>query len=133
MVLPLLCLIGGTLAAWGGVAFFVAPTASSAATLAVAITLPPAVATFLAVVKACRRWPTAGPTVVMIGTFFRMIVALAFVAALRGRTAEFGTTPDALAQWTTGFYLLTLILETGLLYSILSRPTGGAGNGRPAE
>ncbi len=123
MVLPLLCLIGGTLTAWLGVASCFDSVATVASSLAVAITLPPAAATFLAVVRGCRMWPGAGPTIVMAGTFFRMMAAVAGVAILNDRAAEFGTTPTALARWTTGFYLLTLTIETGFLYSIISRPT----------
>ncbi len=132
MAFPLLCLIGGTLAVLAGVVAFVGGEAVTPAILAVAITLPPAVATLLAVVKVSRRWPHAGPTVVMAGTFFRMIAAVGFVAVLNDRATELGTTPTALAQWTTGFYLLTLVAETGLLYGMLSRPSEGTGNEPPA-
>ena len=131
MLLPLLCLIGGTLAALAGVVVFVGGEAISPAVLAVAITLPPAVATFLAVVRVVRRWPLSGPAVVMVGTGFRMVVAVVFVALLRGKAAEFGTTPTALAQWTTGFYLLTLVAETVLLYRLLSGPSEGKANEPP--
>ena len=126
MLTPLLLLIGGTLASFAAVLVFCGREAISPATLAVAITLPPAVATFLAVARACQRWPAAGPTVVMIGTFFRMVVAVGFVAVLRERAAEFGTTPTALAEWTTGFYLITLTAETALLFRLLSRPEPAA-------
>ena len=126
MVRPLLCLIGGTLTAWAAVALAFDAATTAAASLAVAITLPPAVATFLAVVRGCRLWPGAGPTIVMAGTFFRMMVAVAGVALLNDRAAEFGTTPTALARWTTGFYLLTLVIETVLLYSIISQSAEGA-------
>ena len=126
MVLPLLVLIGGTLAAWAAVAVFVGEAESvSAAKLAVAITLPPVVLTFLAMVTMSRRWPEAVPTAMMAGTIIRMTVAFGCVAILGDRATEFGTTPTALREWTTGFYLLTLALETCLLYSRLSRPSGG--------
>lgn len=124
MVLPLVCLIGGTLAAWLLVAAVLGEPSATPATLGVAITLPPAVATLLAVVKVSRRWPEAGPAVVTAGTFFRMAAAVGFVAALGGRAEGLGTTSEALGQWTTGFYLLTLVLETALLYGLLSRPEG---------
>jgi len=133
MVLPLLYLIGGTLTAWLGAALCFDSVATVASSLAVAITLPPAVATFLAVVRGCRMWPGAGPTIVMAGTFFRMMAAVACVAILNDRAAEFGTTPTALARWTTGFYLLTLALETGFLYSTISRSAEGASNEPPAN
>jgi len=131
MVFPLSCLIGGTLVALAAVAAFRGSEAITPACLAVAITLPPAVATLLAVIRVVRQWPLAGPAVVMLGTGFRMLVTVAFLVLLRGRAAEFGTTPTALGQWTTGFYLLTLTLETGLLSGVLGRTAEGAKNGPP--
>lgn len=131
MVLPLLCLIGGTLVTLAGVATFASSEATSPACLAVAITLPPAVVTYLVIVRVVRLWPLAGPAVVILGTGFRMLVTVAFLVLLRGRATEFGATPTALAQWTTGFYLLTLALETGLLSGVLTRSTEAATNGPP--
>jgi len=133
MALPLLYLIGGTLVALVGVVVLAGSGTIPPACLAVAITLPPAVATFLAVARVVRRWPLAGPAVVMLGSGFRMLVTVAFVVLLRKRAVEFGTTPTALAQWTTGFYLLTLTLETGLLSGVLMRATEGAKNDPPTE
>lgn len=120
MVFPLLVLTGGTLLVWGAVLLSAGEVAKNAATLAVAITLPPAVTTMLAVVTVSRRWATAGPPIVMVGTFLRMGAAVGAVALLSDRAAEFGTTAAGLSEWTTGFYLLTLALETGLLWWLLS-------------
>jgi hypothetical protein len=130
MTAPLLLLIGGPLVALAGVVLF-APTAATAATLAVTITLPPAVVTYLAVVLMSRKRPEAGPSMILAGTLVRMLSAVACVAVLQDRAADFGTTAAALTQWTTGFYLLTLVLETGLLCRHLSRPTEGVGNEPP--
>ena len=130
MVIPLLVLIGGTLLMWAAVLSSVGEEAKNAATLAMVITLPPAVTTLLAVVTVSRRWATAGPPIVMVGTFLRMGAAVGAVALLNDRAAEFGTTASALSEWTTGFYLLTLAIETGLLWWLLS----GAGQTRvPVE
>lgn len=120
MAVSLVILVGGTLLAWAGVLLFGDDGAKTAATLALAITLPPAVMTLLAVVKVSRWSAKAGPTSVLAGTFFRMVMAVGAVALLRERATEFGTTATALAQWTTAFYLLTLVLETGLLWGLLS-------------
>ena len=96
------------------------------ATLGLAITLPPTLATLLAVVRVSQWKPDAGPVIVLAGTFLRMVWAVGVVAVLQGRATAFGTTSTAIAQWTTGFYLLTLAAETALLWRLLSQP------GRPS-
>lgn len=93
-------------------------------TLAVCITVPPTVATLIGVVKISAARPAFGPVAALSATFVRMVWAVGVVAALQGRAAEFETTPTALAQWTTGFYLLTLATETALLWRLLGRPAG---------
>lgn len=133
MVLPLLVLTGGTLLPWVAVLCFAEDSARTAATLGLSVTLPPAAMTLLAVVKVCRRWPDAGPMIVMAGTFFRMAVAVGCVAVMQDRAKELGTTSAALTQWTTGFYLLTLALETGLLWGLLDRPVREPTHEPPAD
>lgn len=122
MAFPLFYLIGGTLTVLFGIAFGIGGQTVVPACLAVALTLPPAVVTLLATAFVSRRRPLAGPPVVMLGTGFRMLVTVAMVVLLRGRAADFGTTATALARWTTGFYLLTLALETVLLAGLLTSP-----------
>jgi hypothetical protein len=60
--------------------------------------------------------------VALSATFVRMVWAVGVVAVLQGRAAEIGTTPVALAQWTAGFYVLTLAAETALLWRLLGSP-----------
>jgi hypothetical protein len=92
------------------------------ATLAVCITVPPTVVTLIGVVKvSTTARPAFGPVAALTATFVRMIWAVGVVAFLTPRAAEFETTPTALAQWTTGFYLLTLAVETALLWRLLGR------------
>lgn len=69
----------------------------------------------------------------MGGTFVRMAVAVGCVAVLQGRAADYGTTAEALGQWTTGFYLLTLVLESAVLCRRLGRQLTGASNEPPAR
>lgn len=88
--------------------------------LGLAITLPVAVVSLLLVAFVWRFRPVAGPAAVLAGTLLRMVWAVGLVAALRGRAAEFGTTPTALANWTTGLYVLTLAAETLLLCWLLA-------------
>jgi hypothetical protein len=97
------------------------------ASIGLAITLPTAVTTLVLIRAAGRLRPDAGPVAVMAGTFLRMIVAVGAVVALRNLAAGLGTTPDAIANWTVGFYVLTLAAETGLLWWLSAdrRPTGG--------
>lgn len=137
MALPLLILTGGTLLAFGAVAVFADESATNAAKLAVVVTLPAAAVTLMSVLKVWRLKPEVGPAVVMAGTFVRMAVAVGAVVVLSDRATEFRTTPDDLRLWATIFYLLTLILETGLLYIVLSKnevgvvgdQNGGGGGG----
>ena len=90
------------------------------AALGLGITLPLALATLIAAIRICSVRPEIGPLIIMGATFLRMIWAFGAVALLHSHTAEFGTTPTDLAQWTTGFYLLTLAVETLILWRILS-------------
>lgn len=122
MGIPLLGLIGFTSLAWLAVFVFGTTVDQVAATLAMLITLPPAVMTFVTIVAVSRRWPDSGPAVVLGGTLVRMLVAVVTVAVLGPYATEFRTNPDALRLWTTCFYLLTLALETGLLWRVLTRP-----------
>jgi hypothetical protein len=105
------------------------------ATLAVCITVPTTIATLIGVVKVSTARPTFGPVAALSATFVRMVWAVAVVAVLQSRAADFGTTPTALARWTTAFYLLTLSVETGLLWRLLrpAGPQGAPGDGTPAE
>lgn len=121
MAVPLLILTGGTLLAFGAVAVFADESAKNAAKLAVAVTLPAAAVTLMAVLRVWRLKPEVGPAVVMAGTFIRMAVAVGAVVLLSDRATEFGTTADDLRLWATVFYLLTLMIETGLLYIFVLR------------
>lgn len=106
------------------------------ATLAVCITVPTTIATLIGVVKVSTARPTFGPVVALSATFVRMVWAVGVVAVLYNRADDFGTTPTALARWTTGFYLLTLLVETVLLWRLLNPaagPRGTPGDGKPAE
>jgi hypothetical protein len=106
------------------------------ATLAVCITVPTTIATLIGVVKVSAARPAFGPMVALSATFLRMVWAVGVVALLYNRAADFGTTPTDLARWTTGFYLLTLFVETVLLWRVLSPtagPRGAPGDGKPAE
>jgi hypothetical protein len=94
------------------------------ATLGLAITLPTAAVTLHLIRFVWRLRPDAGPVAVVTGTFLRMVWAAAVVFVLRGRAADFGTTPEAIANWTAGMYVLTLATETFLLWRLLAdRPT----------
>ncbi len=120
MVKPLLGLLLGSLASYG-VAVAVAPTATLPAAYGLGITLPPALVSLTAVVVVAERWPLAGPTAVIAGTGLRMAWALVAVSLL-GRTVEkVGIPRDSLAEWTCGFYLVTLALETAALWGRLAR------------
>lgn len=90
------------------------------ATFGLAITLPTAAATLLLIRFVWRLRPDAGPVAVVTGTFLRMVWAAAVVFVLRGWAADFGTTPEAIANWTAGMYVLTLAAETGLLWWLLA-------------
>lgn len=92
------------------------------ATLAVCITVPPTVVTLIGVVRvSTTARPAFGPVAALTATFVRMVWAVGVVAFLMPRAAEFETTPEALAQWTAGFYVLTLAVETALLWWLLSQ------------
>lgn len=103
-----------------------------------AVCVPPAVVTYRIAVAVCRRWPEAGPTVLMAATAVRMGWAVVAVFTLAPRAPAWGTTPTAVAEWTTGFYLLTLAAESALLVRRLNRPAavpppaGGDGRDEPA-
>ncbi len=91
------------------------------ATLAVCITVPPTVLTLIGVVRVSAARPAFGPVVALTATFVRMVWAVGVVAFLTPRAADYETTPEALAQWTAGFYVLTLAAETALLWRLLGR------------
>ena len=103
------------------------------AALAAGVTLPPAVFTLLGVVRVSAAKPEFGPLAALAATFGRMVWAAGAVAALGGRAGEFGTTRDALAVWTAGFYVLTLFTETALLWWLLNRPAGAKPNDTPTK
>jgi hypothetical protein len=88
--------------------------------LALAIVLPPALMTMGFTAAVSRRWPQLGITTVLAGTGLRMLWALVLVARLGKNAERYGTTSTALAEWTTGFYLMTLLLETVLLGWLLN-------------
>jgi hypothetical protein len=100
----------------------VGESAKIPATIGLAITLPQSILTFLAVVRVSRWKPEAGPVVVLAGTSLRMVWAVGVIAFLQSRNEAFGSTMTLISQWTTGFYLLTLAFETGLLWKLLSGP-----------
>lgn len=89
------------------------------AALGLAITLPTAAVTLVLVRIVWHLRPDAGPVAVVVGTFLRMVWAAGVVFVLRGRAAEFGTTPEAIANWTAGMYVLTLAAEAALLWRLL--------------
>lgn len=88
--------------------------------LGLAITLPMAAVSLVLVTLVWRVRPDAGPVAVVAGTFLRMAWALAAVAVLRRPAAELGTTPEAIANWTAGLYVLTLAAEAILLWWLLA-------------
>lgn len=88
--------------------------------LGLAITLPLAAVSLVLVKVVWGLRPDAGPVAVVAGTFLRMAWAMGVVAVLRGPAAEFGTTPQAIANWTAGLYVLTLAAEAALLWWLLA-------------
>jgi hypothetical protein len=103
---------------------------AAAALFGLAVCLSPVVVTYRVAVAVCRRWPEVGPTVLMAAAAVRMGWAVLAVFLLAGLAPGWGTTPTAVAEWTTGFYLLTLAAESALLIRRLDRPIGPPTRGR---
>jgi hypothetical protein len=89
------------------------------AILGLAITLPPALFSMLAVVAVAKRWPQLGVTVIAAGSALRMGWAVVAVAVLGKKAEVWETTSSALAGGTTAFYLLLLAAECVLLWGWL--------------
>jgi hypothetical protein len=131
MVKPLLVLVGGSLLAWVLTLAVWGTEAAPRAAWGLALTLPPAILTQSAVGLLARRHPEAGPTAVMAGTGLRMGWAVVAVSVLGGPVEKLGIPRQSLAEWTCGFYLVTLALETAALWGLLARP-GAPKAGPPA-
>lgn len=129
MLKPLLGLLLGSLLAYGVTLLF-APHAALVAGYALGITLPPALVTAALVVAVGERWPLAGPTAAMAGAGLRMGWALVLVSVLGPVVEKVGIPRQSLAEWTCGFYLVTLALETAVLWGRLART--GRPSGPPA-
>ena len=117
---PLLLLIGVPFSLLIGIIGIYGETSGSPAVLAFAIVLPPAVLSYLSIGLIAKRWPQVGITAIVAGTGLRMGWAFIAVAMLGERAAEFQTTATAIAEWTTGFYIVSLIIETALLWRKLN-------------
>jgi len=89
------------------------------AILGLAIVLPPAMFSMLAVGTIAKRWPQLGVTVIVAGTGLRLGWAVVAVAALGNKVERWNTTPEALANGTTAYYLLLLATETVLLWRMI--------------
>jgi len=117
---PLLLLIGVPFSLLIGIIGIYGETSGSPAVLAFTIVLPPAVFSYLSIGLIAKRWPQVGITAIVAGTGLRMGWAFIAVAMLGERAAEFQTTATAIAEWTTGFYIVSLIIETALLWRKLN-------------
>ncbi len=93
------------------------------AVLGLAITLPPALFSMLAVGAVAKRWPQLGVTVIAAGSALRMVWAVVAVAVLGKKAELWETTSSALAAGTIAFYLLLLAAETVLLWGWLDGGT----------
>ena len=121
MVKLVLALAAGSSAAFAAAVLVAGRGTLHAAGLGLALTLPPAVATLVLAGWGARRWPEAGPTIVMLGTGLRMGWAVVAVSLLGPAVEKLGISRGSLAEWTCGFYLVTLALETALLWRRLAR------------
>lgn len=128
MFKPLLGLLLGSLLAYV-CTLVIAPHAALVAGYGLGITLPPALVSAALVIRISERWPLASPVAMLGGTGLRMCWSLLFVSILGRSVEKVGIPRQSLAEWTCGFYLVTLALETAVLWSRLahtSRPrTGG--------
>ena len=120
MFKPLIGLVLGSLLAFAAAAAYAADLRAPAVGLA--LTLPPAMLSLGLVVLLCERAPLAGPAAVMAGTGLRMGWAAVAVSVLGPTVESVGIPRRSLADWTCGFYLVTLALETGLLWGRLAHP-----------
>jgi len=120
MVKPLAVLLAVSGLAWGMVFLFAGREHHVPSILGMAIVLPPALFSMLAVLMVARKWPQLGVTVIGAGSALRMAWAVVAVAALSRNAELWETTASALAGWTTGFYLLLLTVETALLWGVLN-------------
>ena len=129
MIRPLAILLAVSGLGLGGVFSLSGSEHRVPAALGMAIVLPPALFSMLAVLMVAKRWPQLGITVIVAGTLLRLGWAMVAVAAL-GKSAELReTTPSALAGWTTAFYLLLLATETALLWGNLNGGEAGRRTG----
>jgi hypothetical protein len=85
------------------------------AAAAAGLCLPPAAVTLLLADLVFRRFPDYGPVAVMVGTAFRMVVAVVGVVGLGGLMSRAGVDPDRFAGWVVFLYLTTLVTESALL------------------
>ncbi len=123
MLKPLIGLLLGSLLALAAAALYAGD--SRAPVYGLALTLPPAMLSLGLVLVVGGRWPPAGPTAVLVGTGLRMGWVVAAVSVLGPAVVTVGIPRQSLADWACGFYLVTLALETGLLWGRLDR-TGRA-------
>jgi hypothetical protein len=119
-----LYLVGGSLIAWA-VAVAASPASLPAASAGLAVVLPPAVLTLVLVDAVGRRQPQAGPAAAMVATGMRMGWAVVAVSVLGTPAESVGIPRQSLADWACGFYLVTLALDTAVLWGRLDRPVGG--------
>jgi len=118
---PLLTLTGFTLLVWGISAIVASRQALLPASAGLLICLPVALLTLVLVLLVSRRWPLFGPLSALVATGLRLGWAVTAVYLLRKWAESYGTNRTTLAEWTTGFYLVTLLVETALLYRTLSK------------
>ncbi len=118
MLKPLIGLLLGTLLAFAVAALYAADLRAPA--LGLALTLPPAMLSLGLVVVVTERVPQAGPTAVMVGTGLRMGWVVVAVSVLGPAVESLGIPRQSLADWACGFYLVTLALDTGLLWGRLA-------------
>jgi hypothetical protein len=133
MLKPIAVLLAVGAVGLGGAVLFLGKADFVPAFLGLAITLPPALLSMLAVGAVAKRSPQLGITVILAGCGLRMGWAAVAVAALGKKAELWETTPQALANGTVAFYLLLLAAETALLWGMLNGGTAKPPEGRPGQ
>ncbi|MFM8271525.1 MAG: hypothetical protein ACKODX_04240 [Gemmata sp.] len=94
--------------------------------LATTLCLAPAGITLVFAELASKRLPDFGPAAVMIGTAMRLGAAVIGVVVFGEAMEQFGTPRERFAQWVAYLYLVTLVVECGLLINRARQIRSGA-------
>lgn len=100
------------------------PGLGVALAVAAGLCVPAAVVTLLLYGGVRKRWPMWSPVAVLLGTGLRMMVAVVGVFLIGDMVARHGTSKELFGRWVAYSYLVTLVLECGLLVAAERRAGG---------